>query len=273
MPELPEVETTCRMLEPRLRGRSIAGVRVHESRLRQTVDARALGRLRGARVEGVSRRAKYVLIRLNGDRLLVVHLGMTGHLTVVDPSDERRDHEHVRFALDDGMELRFRDPRRFGLITTARGAELPDHPLFARLGVEPLSDAFDGAYLRALGKSSRRAVKAFIMDGQVVVGVGNIYATESLFLAGVRPGRAARRLTRDEWDRLAEAIKSTLAAAIRQCGTTVNSYLDPYGEPGAFQNSLKAYGRTGAPCRACGDAIRRRVIGQRSSFYCPTCQR
>ncbi|MCZ6794843.1 MAG: bifunctional DNA-formamidopyrimidine glycosylase/DNA-(apurinic or apyrimidinic site) lyase [Planctomycetota bacterium] len=274
MPELPEVETLRRSLLTRLVGRRIEEVEVRERRLRYRVDVRRLRRdVRGRRVEDVRRRAKYLLIHLEGDRRLVIHLGMSGRLLVEPAGDALADHVHVVFLLDDGMELRFRDHRRFGLVDSLKGCEVSRDRRFARLGPEPLSDDCDGAYFHERSRGSRKPVKNFLMDSHQVVGVGNIYASEALFLAAVNPRRAAGRVGRATWDRVAGAVKEVLRAAIRQGGTTLNDFQNAAGEEGTFQVSLRVYGREGEPCSRCGRPIRRTVLAGRSTFHCTRCQR
>ncbi len=272
MPELPEVETVRRGIEPHVLGRRIERVVVRESRLRWPVESGLAQQLIGRRIEGTQRRGKYLQLVLdNADRLLV-HLGMSGRLFVLRAGHALLKHDHVDIELDDGAMLRFNDPRRFGAVLLWRAGE-PLHPLLAGMGPEPFSDTFDGEYLYALSRGRRAPVKTFIMDGGVVVGAGNIYAAESLFRAGIKPTRAAGDVSRPRYDRLAQAIREVLAAAIEQGGTTLRDYAGADGAPGYFQQTLDVYGREGLPCHACGKPIRRIVIGQRSSFYCPHCQR
>lgn len=279
MPELPEVEVLRRSLAP-LVGERIEGVEVRDPRLREPVDETALRKLTGSRVESLGRRAKYLHIHLHrdgwkGGRTLVVHLGMSGRLTLVPGDAPEQPHEHVVFRLGSGKTLRFRDPRRFGLVFAAPTDGLLERdPHFTKLGLEPLSESFSGARLRGAATRRRGPVKTFLMDASVVVGLGNIYATEALFRAGIHPTRSVARISKARWDRLAEAIRSVLGDAITEGGTTLNDFSDGEGRSGYFQVSLSVYGREGEPCPRCGDGhtIRRIVQSNRSTFYCPRCQ-
>ncbi len=271
MPELPEVETVRAGLEPHLRGRRVRTVRVYEPRLRWPVPQDLAAVLRGRPVIAVERRSKYLLVRFP-DETLLVHLGMSGSLRLVRPEEARRRHDHLEFVLSGGVLLRYHDPRRFGAILLA-GAEPHAHPLLSDLGPEPLSDAFDGAHLYRRSRGRRVSVKVFLMDAANVVGVGNIYASESLHVAGIRPATACGRVSRARYDRLAEAVKCVLANAIEQGGTTLRDFVNGNGSPGYFARQLAVYGRAGQPCRACGQPIRTIRLGQRSTFWCPACQR
>ena len=274
MPELPEVEVLRRSLEARLVGRSIDRVVVHNGALREPVRAALLRRrLGGGRIVAADRRAKYLLLHLDNGHSLVVHLGMSGRLTLVPAQAPFEPHEHIAFYLDSGERLRLRDPRRFGLVLALPTATLAADPHFAHLGPEPLGADFDGGYLRRLARRRAAPVKSFLMDATVVVGVGNIYASEALYRAGIHPARAAGRLSAERCDRLATAVRAVLRQAIRQGGTTLNDFADGLGEPGEFQVALRVYDRAGEPCRQCGTDIRRAVQANRSSYYCPRCQR
>jgi len=224
-------------------------------------------------VEDVGRRAKYLLVHLEGERRLIVHLGMSGRLLWTRSNEPFSDHVHVRFALDNGMDLRFRDHRRFGLVDALKASDLDRDKRFAHLGPEPLSSECDGDYFYERSRGIRKPVKNFLMDAHCVVGVGNIYASEALFLAGIHPQRAAGRISRAAWHRLSAAVKKVLEEAIRQGGTTLNDWQDPDGEAGYFQVSLRVYGRSGEGCTRCGKTIRRNVLAGRSTFYCVQCQR
>lgn len=270
MPELPEVETTRRGIAPHLRGRRIAGTVVREARLRWPVPETALSALTGIAVESVERRAKYLLLR-TAHGTLMLHLGMSGSLRVVPATVPPQPHDHFDLLLDDGRCLRLRDPRRFGSIHWVTGDPCA-HPLLASLGPEPLDPAFDGDHLYRLAHGRRRAAKDFIMDSRVVVGVGNIYAAEALFAAGIHPRRPAGRISRARYERLAEAIRVVLAGAIEQGGTTLRDFTNAEGEPGYFRISLAVYDRAGEPCRRCGRPLRTARIGQRATVYCPRCQ-
>lgn len=273
MPELPEVEVLRRSLAPRLVGRRVEAVEVLESRLREPVSRQALERLRGHEFVALRRRAKYLLADLASGRTLVVHLGMSGRLSLLPEGRQRAAHEHVVLALSGGEELVFRDPRRFGLMVVVPTDELAADRRFAHLGLEPLDETFDGDRLAALARGRRGAVKNFLMDGRLMVGVGNIYASEALFAAGIHPRRSVARIARRRWHRLADAVESVLARAIEQGGTTLNDFEDAAGQAGYFQVSLEVYGRQGEPCNRCGRPVRRLVQAGRSTFYCPGCQR
>ncbi|WP_120994891.1 bifunctional DNA-formamidopyrimidine glycosylase/DNA-(apurinic or apyrimidinic site) lyase [Stutzerimonas urumqiensis] len=270
MPELPEVETTRRGIEPHLLGRRIERVVVRDHRLRWPIPEDLDSRLSGQRIERVARRAKYLMLEAEAGTL-VVHLGMSGSLRLVDGALEPRKHDHADLLLDSGQALRYHDPRRFGamLWTTDPLA----HPLLASLGPEPLGDDFDGDRLYRLSRGRSMAVKPFIMDNAVVVGVGNIYATEALFAAGIDPRRPAGGISRARYQRLAEEIRRVLAYAIERGGTTLRDFVGGDGKPGYFQQELFAYGRGGEFCKACGSTLREIRLGQRASVYCPRCQR
>lgn len=273
MPELPEVETTRRGLEPLLVGRRITGAVVRNAALRWPVAPELTGHLPGARIESVARRAKYLLLGTARGHLLL-HLGMSGSLRVLPAGTPAQKHDHVDILLDDGQCLRLRDPRRFGCILYA-GDDPAQHALLANLGPEPLNLTADalGAYLHAAARGRRVAVKLFLMDAGVVVGVGNIYASEALFRAGIRPDKPAARLTRPAYVRLAGAVQAVLGEAIAAGGTTLRDFSNSDGLPGYFAQELNVYGRAGAPCRLCGTPIREQRLGQRSTFWCPACQR
>jgi formamidopyrimidine-DNA glycosylase len=271
MPELPEVETTRRGIAPSLEGRRIDRVVVRERRLRWPVPRGLERKLAGQRVTGVRRRAKYLLIDTEAGTL-IAHLGMSGSLRVLERDAPLVAHDHVDLALDSGRILRFNDPRRFGCLLWA-GNEPERHPLLADLGPEPLEPGFDGGYLWREARGRRVAIKLFIMNAAVVVGVGNIYASEVLFRAGIRPTIAARRVSRVRMEALAGSIRDVLGEAIRVGGTTLRDYVNPDGLPGYFRQRLFVYERAGEPCRRCGTPIRHLVQGQRSTYYCPACQR
>lgn len=271
MPELPEVETVRRGIEPHVTGRRVAAVRIREPRLRWPVSRRLSAQLPGQRVHGVARRAKYLLLALDHGHLLI-HLGMSGSLRVLPASAPAQKHDHIDIELDDGACVRFRDPRRFGsVLWTTRPPER--HRLLRALGPEPLSDAFDGGHLYRRSRGRRAAVKAFLMDSRTVAGVGNIYANEALYRAGIHPGRPAGRVGASRYRALAAAVRETLNEAIERGGSTLRDFLNEDGDPGYFVPRLRVYARFGEPCAGCGGAIRRRVIGQRASYYCATCQR
>ena len=270
MPELPEVEVTRLGLAAHMIGRALRRVDVLSPRLRWPVPEDLDRRLRGARVLALRRRAKYLLIDCDVGALLV-HLGMSGSLRIAPGSRALDRHDRVVFGLSDGNELRFRDPRRFGSVLWA-GAEPHRHPLLARLGVEPLDSAFSGEFLHARSRGRRLAVKSMLMDARCVAGVGNIYATEALHVAGIHPARAAGRIGRRRYDALAEAVRTTLRQAIDSGGTSLRDFVREDGRPGYFGVSLRAYGRAGQPCCGCERALRQMRIAQRSTVYCAACQ-
>jgi formamidopyrimidine-DNA glycosylase len=279
MPELPEVETVRRGLEPHIVGRRILGAVVRDPRLRWPVPPHFSDYVAGKTIHRVDRRGKYLIFHLDaavaGDRL-IVHLGMSGRLYALNEDVPLLKHDHVDLELEPQVggvqRLRFNDPRRFGAMLPWPATE-PGHLLIDGMGPEPLSPAFSGDHLYSLSRGRSAPLKNFVMDGHVVVGVGNIYASEALFRAGLRPGRAAGQVSRSQYARLALAIREVLEAAIVQGGTTLRDFAGARGESGYFQQKLDVYGREGEPCHVCGTPIRRRVIGQRSSFFCPVCQR
>ncbi len=270
MPELPEVETTRRGIEPHLLGQLLTGAQVRQPLLRWPVPPALSLKAPGRRVLAVERRAKYLLIRLDRGTI-IIHLGMSGSLRLIPSKTPPGPHEHVDLLFG-ARCLRLRDPRRFGAVLWSDDDPL-SHPRLAGLGPEPLGPAFDGDYLHRAGKSRRVTAKALIMDQRVVVGIGNIYANEALFRAGIHPGRSSGRISLERYARLAEALKRVLECAIQQGGTTLRDFVREDGRPGYFVQSLQVYARTGLPCLSCGGAIREERIGQRSSFFCPSCQR
>ncbi|MDF1628215.1 MAG: bifunctional DNA-formamidopyrimidine glycosylase/DNA-(apurinic or apyrimidinic site) lyase [Alcanivoracaceae bacterium] len=269
MPELPEVETTCRGIAPYLRGVRITRVLVRQPQLRWLVPAEVMG-LRDMPVEGVRRRAKFVLIDLAEGQLLI-HLGMSGSLRVLPVGTPAGKHDHVDVLLDSGQLLRLNDPRRFGAVLWSERAD--SHPLLGHLGPEPLEPGFDGHWLAARAAGRRQSVKTFIMDNRTVVGVGNIYAQESLFLAGIHPSRQAGRISRERYVRLAEAIRTVLGRAIEAGGTTLRDFSRVDGQPGYFAQDLSVYGRAGQSCLICAAILKGARHGQRTTCYCPQCQR
>lgn len=273
MPELPEVETVCRGLGPHLEGRRVARVDVRRRDLRVPLAADFEQELEGARVQAVRRRAKYILCATDRGSLWVTHLGMSGRMLYHAPGVEvaPQKHDHLLLTLEDGARLVFNDARRFGFSGLVGEAEMHVHPWFSHLGVEPLEEAFSAAYLLAGAEGRRQPVKNFIMDQRVVVGVGNIYASEALYHAKIRPDRPACEVTDAEAARLVAAIREVLAAAIASGGSTLRDYVRSSGDVGSFQHRFTVYGRDGTSC-ACGGCIRRVVLGGRASFYCPDCQ-
>ncbi|WP_313306212.1 bifunctional DNA-formamidopyrimidine glycosylase/DNA-(apurinic or apyrimidinic site) lyase [Stutzerimonas balearica] len=270
MPELPEVETTRRGIAPHLLGQTIERVVVRDRRLRWPIPEDLDVRLSGQRIEAVERRAKYLLIRVQSGTL-IAHLGMSGSLRLVPAELPAAKHEHVDILLGSGQALRYTDPRRFGALLWS---QLPlQHPLLASLGPEPLDEGFDGRRLYELSRGRSMAVKPFIMDNAVVVGVGNIYASEALFAAGIDPRRPAGGISRARYERLAAEIRRILAMAIERGGTTLRDFVGGDGKPGYFQQELFVYGRGGAFCKQCGSTLREVRLGQRASVYCGRCQR
>ena len=244
---------------------------MYEPRLRYPLPRDLPRKVAGQRIVRVGRRAKYLLLGLESGTLLL-HLGMSGNLRVVPAATPRVPHDHFDLVLDSGRALRFNDPRRFGSLVYTSG-EARAHPLLERLGPEPFSKAFDADYLYRITRRRRVAIKQLLMNSQLVVGVGNIYASEALFRARLRPGRAARSLTRADAARLVRAVRAVLRQAIRSGGTTLRDYLGADGAPGYFRQRLYVYERRGKPCRRCGSPVRAMTQGQRSTYYCPTCQK
>ncbi len=271
MPELPEVETTRRGIEPWLVGRRIEALAVREWRLRWRVPRNLPAKLGGARILSVGRRAKYLLVGTDAGTL-ILHLGMSGSLRILDAASPPLAHDHFDLVLDSGRCLRFNDPRRFGCLLFTAG-DPARHRLLANLAVEPFSDEFRGESLWRRARGRRASIKAFIMDSRIVAGVGNIYASEALFRAGIRPGLAAGRVSRARMDALAAAVREVLADAIGAGGTTLRDYVDAAGMPGYFRQRLYVYERAGMRCRRCGGLIRQYTQGSRSTYWCPGCQR
>jgi formamidopyrimidine-DNA glycosylase len=269
MPELPEVETLRRGLATQLVGRTVTAVMVYERRLRRRLAPSFARALAGRRIEAVRRRAKYLLLALDDDSVWLVHFGMSGTLVVLPAGVPRRKHTHVVVTLDDGRTVHFNDPRRFGLMLVGAPGSLAE---LADLGVEPLEPEFSADLLHAAARRGRRAVKSLLMDQRGVVGIGNIYANEILFAAGVRPARRTSRLSHAAAGRVVAATGVVLAEALAARGSSISDYRDERGEPGAFQDRFRVYERAGAPCVRCATPIRRRVIAGRSAFYCPRCQ-
>jgi formamidopyrimidine-DNA glycosylase len=270
MPELPEVETVARDLRPLLVGRTITGVRQSKRKLRRPWKAQWNSQVAGARVEGIRRRGKWILIDLAGGRVLRVHLGMTGQFTVAGATDPEPDHLHVVFSLDNGNELRFRDQRRFGSAEYFPDRAALETEMNAELGPEPFG--LDPDYFRTSVRSTARNLKAILLDQKLVAGVGNIYADEACFRAKLHPGRAGKSLSPDECDRLREAIEAVMARAIESRGSTIRDYVGGSGLRGGFQNEFAVYGRTDEPCPACETAIKCARFAGRASHFCPSCQ-
>jgi formamidopyrimidine-DNA glycosylase len=274
MPELPEVEITRRGIEPYLAGKVITGVRVSERILRWPIPRNLGARVTGRRITRVARRGKYILIdcAANGQPgWLILHLGMSGSLRILDGRAKPQRHDHFDLLLGKRL-MRLRDPRRFGAVLW-EGGDIARHPLIASLGAEPLEDTFTGKVLYAATRARKAAVKLVLMNAGIVVGVGNIYANESLFHARINPRTQAGRLSLARYETLAAAIKSTLKQALAAGGSSLRDFVHSDGTSGYFQQQYYVYGRTGLPCRICGAAIRQLRQGQRSTFYCPACQK
>ncbi|MFV1997185.1 MAG: bifunctional DNA-formamidopyrimidine glycosylase/DNA-(apurinic or apyrimidinic site) lyase [Acidiferrobacterales bacterium] len=276
MPELPEVETTRRGIQPALMGKTVTNVIVREPRLRWPVPKTLGKHLIGQTITDVGRRGKYLLLEAAAGHV-IIHLGMSGSLCIVDANTTPRKHDHVDIILDSGRSLRLHDPRRFGAVLWTR-EDPARHKLLSSLGPEPITtdnsdDVFNGDYLYHKSRGRRRAVREFIMDSHIVVGIGNIYANEALFLAGIDPRRGAGRISRPRYRRLATAIRDTLLRAIDAGGTTLRDFSNADGNPGYFQQTLNVYGRQGQKCPNCGNKIARQTLHGRSLFYCARCQR
>lgn len=274
MPELPEVETVLRGLAPHLVGKRLLGARVREPRLRWPVSSTLSQQVQDSLIQAMARRGKYLLFHLvrgKASHGLIIHLGMSGSLRLSPTDMAPEKHDHLDLLLENGLCLRLRDPRRFSAVLWSDAPSA--HPLLGRLGVEPLSEDFNGAVLHALCRQRKTPIKTLIMDAHKIVGIGNIYANEALFHAGIHPRLAAGRLSRPRCERLAAAIGETLQKAIAAGGSSLRDFVDGHGRPGYFQQTYYVYGRTGEPCRLCGQPIRHVVQGGRSSFFCATCQR
>ena len=271
MPELPEVETTLRGIAPHLLKHHVADVIIRTPKLRWPFPKNLPKLLRDQVVRGLQRRAKYLLITFDHGTL-ILHLGMSGSLRILPVGTAPQKHDHFDLVLDAGELMRLRDPRRFGAVLWHEG-DVTQHALLQQLGPEPLEQDFDGAHLHRATRKRSAAIKLAIMDSHVVVGVGNIYANEALFRAGIRPQLAANKLSLPRCQRLAQTIQEVLREAIQQGGSTLRDFVHSDGSSGYFQQHYFVYGRAGEPCRVCGTPIKQIKQGQRSSFYCPTCQR
>jgi len=271
MPELPEVETTRRGLEPHLVGQRIRAAIVRHAGLRHPVPEALTQVLPGLTLRSIERRGKYLLLDCT-EGWLILHLGMSGSLRILSAATPPEKHDHFDLVLESGQCMRLRDPRRFGAVLWTT-APPESHPLLARLGVEPLTEAFDGDFLYRVSRGRRTPIKQFLMDGHIVVGVGNIYANEALFSAGISPKTTAGRLGKERCARLAGLVKDILNLAIAAGGSTLRDFVNSAGNPGYFQQQYGVYGRTGQPCPRCGATIRQLRQGQRSTFYCPGCQK
>ncbi len=271
MPELPEVETTRRGIAPHIEGQTITDVIVRQPRLRWAVPDLLSQTLVGQTIRSVSRRAKYLLFETDTGTL-IVHLGMSGSLRILSQDLAPGKHDHVDFIFADGTILRFNDPRRFGAVLWT-AAPITEHPLLKDLGPEPLLPSFTGELLYQLSRNRKMSVKSFIMDSHIVVGVGNIYANEALFLAGILPARPAGKISLARYQRLVETIRIILQDAIRQGGTTLRDFVNESGKPGYFQQQLRVYGRGELPCKVCLQPLTEIRIANRSTVYCLHCQR
>lgn len=273
MPELPEVETVAAALRGHLPGLKVTGVTIRCEKLRRPIPVKALQNLVDEAIVGVRRRAKYLLVDLSGGQTLVIHLGMTGTLRLADIGETAARHDHLDLQLDNGKSLRFRDPRKFGLVMVVTPNQKGEIKELGELAPEPLSEEFSSDYFYHLSRKRTTPVKNFIMDQRRVVGVGNIYASESLFRTHIRPTTAVGHLGRERCQRLVETIKEVLSEAIATGGTTISDYRQVDGSEGAFARELQVYGRAGEPCIICCQTIEKIVIGGRSTFYCPQCQK
>ena len=271
MPELPEVEVTRQGIAPHLAGRCITGVTIRNAALRWPVPDHLDRTLTGLTIQAVTRRGKYLLIDC-GRGTVIVHLGMSGSLRLLPATAPAQKHDHADLLLDSAMVLRLRDPRRFGAIMWETG-EILSHPLLAQLGPEPLADGFDGRMLYTRTRKRNASIKETLMNSHIVVGIGNIYASEALFRARIHPKTAAGRIGVERYNRLAAAIRDTLQLAIEAGGSSLRDFVSSNGSPGYFQQQYQVYNRTGQPCHQCNQAIRHIRQGQRSSFYCPHCQK
>jgi formamidopyrimidine-DNA glycosylase len=271
MPELPEVETTRRGIAPHVEGKRVKAVLVRDSRLRWPIPATLAAELPGQKIESIERRAKYLLLRTKSGTLLA-HLGMSGSFRIVTPAEPVRKHDHVDIVLADDKVLRFHDPRRFGCLLWVTD-DVNEHPLLAGLGPEPLSHELTAEYLFKRSRKRSAPVKSFIMDQRIVVGVGNIYANEALFEAGISPRKKSGTVTRAQFEALVTEIKTVLTRSIKSGGTTLRDFVGGDGKPGYFIQQLKVYGRGGEACVTCRSKLREFRQGQRATVYCPKCQR
>lgn len=271
MPELPEVETSRRGIAPHIEGKTFKAVIIRQPRLRWPVPDSLKKTLPGLRLDSVERRGKYLLLKTR-QGTLILHLGMSGNLRITTPEQAPGKHDHVDFIFDDNTVLRLNDQRKFGAVLWSSDP-IDRHPLLATLGPEPLSDAFNGDYLLQRAAKRSLPVKSLLMDSHIVVGVGNIYASESLFMAGILPTRPAGEISLREYLQLAEAVKTVLQMAIDKGGTTLRDFTDAQGKPGYFQQALRVYGRVDQPCLTCEEPVQQIKIGQRTSYFCSVCQR
>ncbi len=273
MPELPEVETTRRGIEPFVTGARIKEAIIRRHDLRQPVSEN-IAEVEGRKIRTVTRRSKYLLLEIDDGSTLLIHLGMSGSLRVLDPADAWKKHDHVGITLENGKQLRFHDPRRFGLVLRLMEADpLLHHPLLKSLGPEPLESGFTVEHLKSTCAKRSTDIKRVIMDAKVVVGIGNIYASEALFRAGIRPDLEAHKVSKPRLAKLVSAIRQVLSESISEGGTTLRDFLNSDGQPGYFKQRLCVYDRKDKPCRVCETPICQAVLGQRSTYWCPACQK
>ena len=270
MPELPEVETSRQGIMPHILKQTVTDVIIRQKQLRWPISQNLKKDILRQRINSIERRAKYILLQCNTGTA-ILHLGMSGSLHIVDHKTEAGKHDHIDFQFSNGKSLRLHDPRRFGSVLWTR-ANVNQHKLLKKLGPEPLNDEFNGGYLFNGSRKRKVSIKSFIMNSHIVVGVGNIYANESLFAAGINPKRQAGRISRQRYELLAESIKSILTMAIKQGGTTLRDFTQQDSKPGYFKQSLQVYGKTGQACPGCQQSIKHFNQQQRSTFYCPHCQ-
>jgi len=274
MPELPEVETTRKGITPKANQQTITDFIVRNPRLRWPIDLSLTNKLPGLVIQSIDRRGKYLLLKTKAGTLLI-HLGMSGNLRILPKETALLKHDHVDIGLANGFVVRLNDPRRFGAVLwhDAKEGDISNHKLIGKLGPEPLSDDFNGEYLYQKSRHRKVAIKSFVMNSHIVVGAGNIYANESLFMSKIHPQKPASKLTKKQCALLAENIKKVLAAAIEQGGTTLKDFLSPDGKPGYFVQKLNVYDQAGKPCTVCGTPIERIILNQRASYFCPNCQK
>jgi formamidopyrimidine-DNA glycosylase len=271
MPELPEVETSRRGIEPHLKNSTITGIKIRQHKLRWPIPKNLPTLATNKKIRDVGRRAKYINLQLDNGNV-IIHLGMSGSLRICKEDTPAEKHDHIDFIMSNKKILRLRDPRKFGCVLWT-DEPLAEHELIKSLGPEPLDDEFNADYLWAKAQKRTSSIKSFIMNSHIVVGVGNIYASESLFKAGINPKRKAGKISKDRMIKLVDAIKQTLTDAIRQGGTTLRDFTSETGKPGYFAQQLQVYGRAGEPCRVCGSTVRQITQQQRSTYYCASCQR
>lgn len=270
MPELPEVETTRKGITPKTLNQTIRAIEIRHTQLRWPVDQQQTSKLPGLVITSIKRRGKYLLLETPQGHI-IIHLGMSGVLRVLPHDTPLKKHDHIDLVLENGYLLRYHDPRRFGAWIWYTD-DILTHPLLSKLGPEPLSESFNGPYLFQKTRQRKVAIKNLIMNSHVVVGAGNIYANEALFMSGIHPAKLAYRLTQKQAEVLCQNIKTVLARSIEQGGTTLKDFLTPDGQPGYFVQELNVYGKENQACPVCGKLIQKQVINQRASFYCPGCQ-